>query len=161
MQNKGYILMRRGFTMIMAIFFMVLVATLGAFALSLSTSTAKHTTDIFLREQAELLAQGATEIAVMNLLERKFDATTTNCPTVTGGDRRIFTPNPLNFPDNTNPLFTIQVEVVQIFGDINGCGTAISTDASRGTVILDVTVTANQAITNTPIRFHRRTIQKL
>lgn len=153
--------MRRGFTMVIAIFFMVLVATLGAFALNLSSATAKHTTDIFLREQAELLAQGATEIAVMNLLERKFDATTTNCPTAAGGDRRIFTPNPLNFLDNTNPLFTIQVEVVEFFGDINGCGTAISTDASKGTVILDVTVEANQNITNTPVRFHRRTIQKL
>ncbi|WP_260952526.1 hypothetical protein [Campylobacter sp. RM16187] len=154
MQDKGDILMRHGFAMVMAIFFMVLVATLGAFALSLSTSTAKHTTDIFLREQAELLAQGATEMTIEKILSDKNKLSATNCP----GANFL----PIKFPDNTeNRLFDIRVDVIQIFGDINGCGTAISTDASKGTVILDVTVTANQAITNTPIRFHRRTIQKL
>lgn len=157
MQNKGYILMRRGFVMVMAIFFMVLVATLGAFALSLSSATAKHTTDIFLREQAELLAQGATEIAVQNLLGMTFSAA--NCPDSNGNRRIVDT----NFtPDGGGAsLFAVTVDVVQIFGNINGCGTAISTGASMGTVILDVTVVANQNITNTPVRFHRRTIQKL
>lgn len=146
--------MRRGFTMVIAIFFMVLVATLGAFALNLSSATAKHTTDIFLREQAELLAQGATEMAVERILSNPNQLSGTNCP----GANFLST----RFPDNTeNRLFDIRVDVIQIFGDINGCGTAISTDASKGTVILDVTVTANQNITNTPVRFHRRTIQKL
>ncbi|QCD52913.1 hypothetical protein [Campylobacter sp. RM16192] len=146
--------MRSGFTIVMAIFFMVLVATLGAFALSLSTSTAKHTTDIFLREQAELLAQGAAEMAIEKILFDKNKLSATNCP---GVDFLI-----TKFPsDTSDKLFEIKVDVVKIFGDINGCGTAISTDASKGTVILDVTVTANQNITNTPVRFHRRTIQKL
>ena len=149
--------MRHGFTMLMAIFFMVLVATLGMFALSLSTTSAKHTTDIFLREQAELLAQGATEIAIQNLLGSVFSAA--NCPGANFFSTR--------FPNNTaNRLFDVNVDVVQIFGNINGCGTAIAQNASgglspsAGTVILDVTVTSNPNI-NIPLRFHRRTIQKL
>ncbi|QKF92465.1 hypothetical protein [Campylobacter sp. CCUG 57310] len=155
--------MRKGFSLVTAIFFMVLVATIATLGLSLSVTTSKHTTDIFLREQAELLAQSATELAVMNLLQTTFSAT--NCPTAAGGDRRIFKPNPLNFPDNANPLFTIQVEVVEIFGVMNGCGTPITLDGagnnpSTGTVILDVTVTSNPNF-NIPVTFHRRTIQKL
>lgn len=64
--------MRRGFSLIMAIIFLVLVATIGMFSLNTSAVTAKQTTDIFLREQAELLAQSATELAILDLLETDF-----------------------------------------------------------------------------------------
>ncbi len=162
MQDKGDILMkqmRKGFSLVTAIFFMVLVATIATLGLSLSATTSKHTTDIFLREQAELLAQSATELAVMNLLQTTFDAT--NCP-AQPANRSIVN---INFPSDANTLFTATVDVVQIFGVMNGCGTPITLDGagnnpSTGTVILDVTVTSNPDF-NIPIRFHRRTIQKL
>jgi len=64
--------MKRGFSLIMAIIFLVLVATIGMFSLNTSAVTAKQTTDIFLREQAELLAQSATELAILDLLETDF-----------------------------------------------------------------------------------------
>lgn len=152
--------MRSGFSLVMAIIFMVLVATIATFALSISATTAKHTTDIFLREQAELLAQSATEIAVQNLLGMTFSAAT--CPD-TDGRRQVVN---RNFPNNAAAIFTVTVDVVEMFGNINGCGTAITAtpagviSPSAGTVILDVTVTSNPDI-NIPIRFHRRTIQKL
>ena len=63
--------MRRGFSLIIAIIFLVLVATIGMFSLNTSAVTAKQTTDIFLREQADLLAQSATEVVILNLLQRK------------------------------------------------------------------------------------------
>ena len=72
MQDKGGVLMRRGFSLIMAIIFLVLVATIGMFSLNTSAVTAKQTTDIFLREQAELLAQSATELAILDLLKTDF-----------------------------------------------------------------------------------------
>ena len=56
--------MRKGFSLITAIIFVVLVATLAMFSINTSATTAKQTSDVFLREQAELLAQGATEIAI-------------------------------------------------------------------------------------------------
>mgnify|MGYP000853546748 FL=1 len=61
--------MKKGFSLITAIIFMVLIATLSLFSLNISSLTAKQTTDVFLREQAELLAQSATELAI--LLARK------------------------------------------------------------------------------------------
>lgn len=155
--------MRNGFSLVTAIFFMVLVATIATLALSISATTAKHTTDIFLREQAELLAQSATEIAVSRIL-----GTTTavapqplsaaNCYTLDANSRRIIQNEP--FPDNRSPLFRVTVNVVSVIGNINGCGTAINTPTSAGTVVLDVFVDSVDR-TNFPVRFHRRTIQKL
>ncbi|MGB2552474.1 hypothetical protein ACPF04_04775 [Campylobacter sp. MOP51] len=156
--------MRSGFSLVMAIMFLVLVATLSMFALSLSATTSKHTTDIFLREQAELLAQGATEMAVQNLLGMEIGNVggTQRCPTANAAARRIVN---TNLSRNGTILFNVTVDVVDFIGQINGCGTPITLDGagnnpSTGTVILDVTVTSNPDF-NIPIRFHRRTIQKL
>lgn len=151
--------MRSGFSLVMAIMFLVLVATLSMFALSLSATTSKHTTDIFLREQAELLAQGATEMAVQNLLAMQIGngGTPQQCPTANPAARRIVN---TNLARNGANLFAVTVDVVDFIGQINGCGTAIQTPTSVGTVILDVTVTSNPAL-GIPVRFHRRTIQKL
>lgn len=151
--------MRSGFSLVMAIMFLVLVATLSMFALSLSATTSKHTTDIFLREQAELLAQGATEMAVQNLLAMEIGSGggTKKCPTSNVASRKIVD---ANLTRSGGTLFNVTVNVVDFIGQIDGCGTAISTPTSVGTVILDVTVTSNPDF-NIPIRFHRRTIQKL
>ena len=57
--------MRRGFTLLSAIFLMVLVATLMMLAYSLSSQTKKQTGDIYMQEQAQLLARSATEFALL------------------------------------------------------------------------------------------------
>lgn len=151
--------MRSGFSLVLAIMFLVLVATLSMFALSLSATTSKHTTDIFLREQAELLAQGATEMAVQNLLAMEIGSGggTKTCPTTEVASRRIVN---TSLARDGATLFDVTVDVVDFIGQIDSCGTAIQTPTSVGTVILDVTVTSNPAL-GIPIRFHRRTIQKL
>lgn len=144
--------MRRGFSLIIAIIFLVLVATIGMFSLNTSAVTAKQTTDIFLREQAELLAQSATEVAILNLLQRNFS---TDCPITAGNEIIVNQP----FPDAANTLFRVTVRVDRLFGTIGTCvGDAISTPGSVGTVILDTVV---RSTTEIPVRVHRRTIQKL
>ena len=150
--------MRRGFSLIMAIIFLVLVATIGMFSLNTSAITAKQTTDIFLREQAELLAQSATELAILDLLETDFIK---DCK---AGKEIISSFFPNN--EKENSLFEVKVKVERIFGEIGTCKgtkvTAISTPESTGTVILDTTVkTIKDARNIPPVRFHRRTIQKL
>lgn len=151
--------MRKGFSLITAIIFMVLIATLSMFALNISSLTSKQTTDVFLREQAELLAQSATEIAILNLLRMNFS---TNCP-LNLPNRNIV--NTL-FPNNATPMFRVTVTLERLFGTFGACNQpsaanpALNHAASAGTVILDVVVT--QANANMPpIRIHRRTIQKL
>lgn len=151
--------MRKGFSLITAIIFIVLIATLSMFSLNISSLTAKQTTDVFLREQAELLAQGATEMAILNLLSKNFS---TDCP---AGATIVSSFFPGNEPSNS--LFNVSVKVEKIFGVIgtcNGAGvTAISTPESVGTVILNTTITSisNDGRNIPPIRIHRRTIQKL
>lgn len=145
--------MRKGFSLITAIVFMILVATLGALALSLSTTSVKQTSDLYLREQAEVLVQSATEYA---LLAISGHTRTTDCL------NHIDT----NFTNGTNGLFNINISLYYIgnglaalncnrFSDDN-----ISTSESNLTVIIDTVVTSASGVSTEPIRLHRRTIQK-
>ena len=56
---------KRGFALIAAIFFIIIVATIAVTTLSTASMTAKDTVNAHTREQALLLAQSATEFAVM------------------------------------------------------------------------------------------------
>ncbi|WP_169754518.1 type IV pilus modification PilV family protein [Campylobacter curvus] len=147
--------MRRGFSLLAAIFFVVVTSSLCMLALSLSNTTSRQTSEIYLREQAELLAQGATEYAVLEIL--KHDYKNNGClPSVSG-----------NFPNNTNPILTYEVDITY-FGDIGTCaGIPIQSKESAGTVMLDVFVKSygyddpDKMKTPNPIAFHKRTLQKL
>jgi hypothetical protein len=57
--------MRKGFSMITAIFVIVIMASLGALILNLSGKMVKETTTRYFREQAMLLAKSYTEYAIM------------------------------------------------------------------------------------------------
>jgi len=53
--------MRRGFTLIAAIFFVVIASSICMLALSIATTSVKQNSEIYLREQSELVARAATE----------------------------------------------------------------------------------------------------
>ena len=57
--------MRKAFSMITAIFVIVLMATIGAFILNISAKSIKSTVLQFKREQAILYARSYTEAAIM------------------------------------------------------------------------------------------------
>ena len=135
--------MRKGFSMVTAILFMVLVSTLGVTMLKLSVESVKTTGDIYLKEQAAFLLRSATEIAIAKIiLNEKYSL---------GG----------------LDIFNIKVVASKVFGKIGDCNnfTPISTSESAGTVVLDTyieIIPAAMKITNSgKIRLHRRTIQKL
>jgi type II secretory pathway pseudopilin PulG len=72
MQRKGNILMklqnakmRNGFSMITAIFVILIMASVGAFVMNLSGKIVKSTTTQYQHEQAILYAKSYTEYAVM------------------------------------------------------------------------------------------------
>ena len=136
--------------MITAIVFMILVATLGALALSLSTSTVKQTSDLYLREQAELLLQSSAEYTLLAISGHDFTSECLN---------NIH----INYPA-ANKLFDIDISINYLGSNLPaGCQrfttNDIDTNESNLTVILDITVTDNNLSTE-PIRLHRRTIQK-
>ena len=53
--------MKKGFSLILAIIFILLVASIGALSMSISSSSAKTSVNLFIHEQAKLLADGAAE----------------------------------------------------------------------------------------------------
>ena len=96
--------MRKAFSLLTAIFIIVLMATVAAFILNLSGKMVKGTTVQFQKEQAVLLAKSYTEYAIMAVTANEHN--TTNClNTITGiyGD-----------DGNGNPLYSITVDISYI-----------------------------------------------
>ena len=155
MQRKNSLLdrSRGGFAMIMAIVVIVLITTLMALSLSMTTTTTKNTTDIYLKEQAELYAKAAVERALLyiakngcvntynmtlgNVGEVQYDANITM--------EYIYT-------NNSGPVGCTQFTST----------TPLTTPEQNGSVVMDTTVTLHDTtITTEPIRYFRRTLQKL
>lgn len=144
--------MRQGFSMLTAIIFLVLIATISALSISLSTQAAKQTGDIFLQSQAELLAKSATEYALLAMSGHDYS---TNClENIT-----------IRYPENINYTHEANVSIMYIGNGLTCNPNAIinnslSTNDSNRTVIIDTIVTSNPTVSTEPIRIHRRTIQK-
>jgi len=155
MQRKNNILMKNGIAMIMAITVIVIVATIMALALALTTQTTKKTINLYLHEQSVLLSHSAAEYAMLKISQQN---AATPCALST-----------LNFRYNA----TYDVNMTMRY--ISKVGTPCSADASDtvsyvettgdtssdGTVILDVTITANPSGITEPIRYFNRSIQKM
>jgi len=145
MQRKNGILRtshKNGFAMIMAISVIVIIATIMALSMSLTTQTTKRTNDLYLYEQATLLAKSATEYALLKISEN-------GCI------------NNLNF---TQDIYDVNISMRYIYTAPSGCNDyfTISTPESNGTVLMDVAISVtDKNISPEPIRYFRRTIQKL
>ncbi|RUM44723.1 MAG: type II secretion system protein [Hydrogenimonas sp.] len=143
--------MRPAFTLISAIFLMVLIAILLMLSLSLSSETTKQTGDLYLREQALLLAKSSTELALLAISGNDWSS---NC---------IEQIN-LQYPQ-TDPIYDINMTLTYL-GNNLPCSTNhllannIQTTDSNGTVLIDTFVTYTDNASNETIRIHRRTIQK-
>ena len=155
---RAYQPKRNGFAMIMAIFFMILIATLLSYMLSTTTETAKRTTNIYVNEQAQLLAKSAVEYALLRVSGT--DRSGGNCD---NGFNAVY-------PDSANPIFDINVTINYIgFGPLAAAGgdcdvyiSNIQTPESNGSMLIDVYVSDNASLNlSEPIRYHRRTLQKL
>ena len=147
--------MRKGFTLITAIIFIVLVASIAALALSFSTFSTKQTTDLYLREQAELLVQSGTEFALLAISGHNI--------AVNGCLNAINSQYPQT---NAAAIFDINITINYMGNGLPvGCNilsNTVDTNDSNVTVIIDTVVetTPGNNISTEPIRLHRRTIQK-
>jgi len=153
---------RKAFSMLTAIVVIVLMASVGAFVLSLSGKMVKTTTTQFQREQAMLLAKSYTEYAIMAVMSN--DANTTNCLQTIQGNNVIRA--------EANGGFDVTVQIAYIGngnGRINSCdGIRIFSNAvvslnSPLNIIIDVYVKYQDldgGNTNW-ITYHKRTLQKI
>jgi hypothetical protein len=147
-------MMRRGFGLITAIIILVAVATLMSLMVVLSSASLKHTTDIYLKEQAELLARSAVEYTLL---------------AISGHDNNNSCIENVNisYPNSATPTHEANVTVYYFFkGAPANCNHVlvnnIATKESNLTALIDVKVSVdmnNTGITE-PIVIHRRTIQK-
>lgn len=147
-----YVTKRSGFAMILAIFVVVLIAAAGALLMRSGAQETKAVGDKYLRAQAQLLAQSATEYAIMRV--QGFDTT--------GGDCL----NHLNITVNDasgSHMFNANVSMVYSFRGASPCGTdpaeVLAENTGKDTTVLvDVVVTDNNLSTE-PIRVHERSWQ--
>lgn len=140
--------MRKGFSLITAIIFLVLIATISMLALTLSTQSVKQTTDIFLKAQAELLLKSGTEFAMLAMSGTNYNVTCLN-----------------NLNMNYNRTHDINVTISYIGNSLGACNAFagannIDTNDSNRTVIIDTWVRTSPGVTIEPIVMHRRSIQK-
>ncbi|PSM52527.1 hypothetical protein CBLAS_0633 [Campylobacter blaseri] len=149
--------MKRGFSLIMAVFFVVLIATLGMMALSFSTSTIKQSSNIYLREQAEVLARSAAEIAIMAMQDHNYS---TNCLK----NVKVFYPS-----GGVNAILEAKVSMWYFDRNLTGCSnrilSAIYTLEDRHNIVdniamLDISVKSINNSTTEPISLHKRIIQR-
>ncbi len=154
---------RKGFAMIMAIFFMIVIATLLSYMLSTTTETAKRTTNTYVNEQAQLLAKSAVEYALLHVSGYDRDGAD---DVVGTGDDNCSNGFNIQYSPNGNAMFDINVSISYIgLSAISGCNDYVDnilTAESNGTMLIDVYVQDTAALMlSEPIRYHRRTLQKL
>ena len=138
---------RSGMAMIMAIAVIVILATIMALSLSLTSQTTKRTTDIYLYEQAVLYSKSTAELALLEIAQNGCQNT---------------------FNQQFDGIYDANVTMKYVYtgATTNVAGVAcdeyisyIQTDEQNGSVLMDITVTTNAG--TEPIRYFRRTIQKL
>ena len=76
--------MRKGFSMLMAVFVIILMASVAMFILNLSGKMVKETTTQYQREQAIILAKSYTEYAVLAVTANEHN--TSNCLNTISGN---------------------------------------------------------------------------
>jgi len=138
--------------LIMAISVIVIISTIMALSLSLTATTTKKTTDIYLYEQSAILCKSATEYALLQIGQ--------NPPCTYRGSSFIH-----------KSIYTVSISVSYVYNDARICTkltpngplyTTVTTAQQSGSALIDVAVGVNNpSISTEPIRYFRRTIQKL
>jgi type II secretory pathway pseudopilin PulG len=156
MQRKNYLLIPRksrpAIAMITAIGMLIVVSTLLALSISLSTQTTKRTSDLYLYEQAVLLSKSSAEYALLQIAKSNPCSVTSNS---------------LDFTHNT--IYDVNITFQYVYRDATTCNNGgadsyftVATDEQNGSILMDITVTVdNENVVSEPIRYFRRSIQKL
>lgn len=156
---------RKAFSMLTAIFVILIMASIGVLVMSLSGKMVKETTTQFQREQAMLLAKSYTEYAVMAVMANDRKGTN-SCLKTINSDNVIRSEN--------DGGFEVRVQIAYISndsGELNSCGTHILSDVATTTesplnIIIDVYVKYKDFDHHDPsnapwITYHKRTLQKI
>jgi len=141
--------MRRGLSMLAAIIFMLLIGLILGLTISMLSTNVGKTTQIYMAEQAKLLAKSATDYAILAASAHP----NSSC---------------LNHIDFTyQNSFDINITISYIGSGLpSGCNILdnnLNYEESNKTLIVDTKVSLRPSLLqdSTPITYVRRTIQKL
>ena len=176
--------MRKGFSLITAIFIIVMMATVALFVLNLAGKVTQETTTLYRQEQAALLARSYTELAVMAVINHNRNATP-DCIEDIDGDVGGLIPGTAGTGTvGAGSAYAVQTRIYYI-GDNLPCsetrkivdstdlptmsGTTLTTDYNStgapdaiAAIIVDVSVKYKNPDSQTyDINYHRRTLQKI
>ncbi len=153
---------RKAFSLITAIFVMLLMASVGAFVMSISGKIVQETTAQYQKVQAVLLAKSYTELAIMAVMSNDRSGTGNCIDDITGivGDTAAKVANGEGYSVETNIAYIGQN------ADILSCtNTSINsnTDSDELNIIVDVYVRYKDINhpTSPWMSYHRRTLQKI
>ena len=173
--------MKRGFALVAAIFFIIIIATTAITALSIASMTARYVNNIQNREQAMPLAQSSTELAVLAMQRHEYLTSELMDRGGTPATNPTLNTITLAYPSNNadEKLFDISITFGYFDRQLGAPGnhtvaysnfgqdsTAVRPSGVRGAVLshaalVDVVVESNTAVLGKPkVRYHRRTIQK-
>ncbi len=164
MQRKNYIVlgentMRNAFSMLTAIFVIVIMATVSMLVMSLSGKGIKATTIQYQRAQAMLYAKSYTEFAIMAVTAH--DRSTNCVQTINGTIGDI---NQGGYYAHTNIAYIGPTGEIGNCDAINTLSTNVTTPSTPLTLIIDAYVDYRDpdsvaAVPNLTV--HRRTVQKI
>ncbi|UPT77138.1 type II secretion system protein [Sulfurovum sp. XGS-02] len=152
--------MRNAFSMLTAIFIIVLMATVAAFIMNLSGKIVKETTAQFQREQSALLAKSYTEYAIMAVTANEHNSSTClNNITGAYGD---------SDGDGVPDIYNIDVNIsyignTNLHANCNTLSNGVITEKSPLSIIIDVFVSYKDLDhpDNLNVTYHRRSLQKI
>lgn len=153
--------MRNGFSLIIAIIFILVIGTIGALSLSLSSTEVKSTSDIFFKEQAKILAQSATEWTVMAMQAHHYPDVK-----IDGKDGKNCLENlHFSYPSSNEKekIFDVKVKIYYLNNKLKCSkdrmiGILPTSKSNSHTALVDVTVKSTKLL-NTDITYNRVTVQ--
>jgi len=159
---------KKAFSMITAIFVIVIMASITSLIMNITGKTIKATTQQYQKEQAQLLARSYTELAILYVIH--YDRTVDCLESITDhfgatGDNGYDVRINIKYIGNATLLPNCS-KSIDIDGDLGSTATWSDTDVgfnSTISLIIDTYITYKDFDdpSNRDITFHRRTLQKL
>jgi len=167
MQRKGgdkmmIVKHKKAFSMITAIFVIVIMATVGMLVVNVTGKIIKETTTQYRKEQAILLAKSYTEFAIMAVTAD--DRNSTSCiDTITGDDVLADADSGKGYKVNAVISYIGNDATASISSCPHLLASDVATDGSDLQIIVDVYVQYKELDNNNTgwLTYHRRTLQKI
>ncbi len=151
--------LRKAFSMITAIFIIVIMSTIAAFVMNLSGKIIKSTTTQYQHEQAELYAKSYTEYALLAVTGHKRTVTAKCVETINGTIGNI---------NQGGYAMRVHIAYIGVVSEIGTCSairqlsTAVATATTPMTIVIDAYVDYKDPDnTNQTLTVHRRTVEKI